>query len=228
MNTVEAQRRPEAGVVGPRHFDGIVTQVRWAGAGENGHRYDLILRPWFWLAGRRRSLLLGALGRGPGEDEGVEEDRDDRARKDQVAALRRQYAEPCAERGEDEGKFADLREAGRNGQRRTQGIAERHHQHGSGQRLAQDDDGHHRPGKMAILAIPSPRNGQNLGAIFQKCLGAANGDRRAGKLRIAQAHGVGHGFGTKIEIVCALGQRGVVCHEADQFGKCFCHNIELF
>ena len=38
--------------------------------------------------------------------------------------------------------------------------------------------GHHRPGKMAILAIPGPRNGQNLGAIFQECLGAANGDRR--------------------------------------------------
>src|SRR5690606_19727853 len=26
-------------------FDGIVTSARWAGVGENGHRYDLTLRP---------------------------------------------------------------------------------------------------------------------------------------------------------------------------------------
>ncbi|MFO1165823.1 MAG: type VI secretion system tip protein TssI/VgrG [Paracoccus sp. (in: a-proteobacteria)] len=41
------------GRAGPRRFDGIVTQARWAGTGENGHRYDLVLRPWCWLAGRR-------------------------------------------------------------------------------------------------------------------------------------------------------------------------------
>ncbi|WP_255435628.1 type VI secretion system Vgr family protein [Paracoccus sp. S1E-3] len=41
-----------------RPFDGIVTQVRWAGVGENGHRYDLTLRPWFWLAGRRRNQRI--------------------------------------------------------------------------------------------------------------------------------------------------------------------------
>jgi type VI secretion system secreted protein VgrG len=38
---------------GPRLFDGIVTQARWMGVGENGHRYDLTLRPWAWLASRR-------------------------------------------------------------------------------------------------------------------------------------------------------------------------------
>ncbi|MDF3607463.1 type VI secretion system tip protein TssI/VgrG [Paracoccus sp. DMF-8] len=43
---------------GPRHFDGIVTQARWSGVGENGHRYDLVLRPWFWLAGRRRNQRI--------------------------------------------------------------------------------------------------------------------------------------------------------------------------
>lgn len=43
---------------GDRFFDGIVTQARWAGVGENGHRYDLILRPWFWLAGRRRNQRI--------------------------------------------------------------------------------------------------------------------------------------------------------------------------
>ena len=39
-------------------FDGIVTSARWAGVGENGHRYDLTLRPWFWLAGKRRNQRI--------------------------------------------------------------------------------------------------------------------------------------------------------------------------
>ena len=43
---------------GTRVFDGIVTQARWAGVGENGHRYDLVLRPWLWLAGRRRNQKI--------------------------------------------------------------------------------------------------------------------------------------------------------------------------
>ena len=43
---------------GLRHFDGIVTQARWVGVGETGHRYDLTLRPWFWLAGRRRNQRI--------------------------------------------------------------------------------------------------------------------------------------------------------------------------
>ncbi|SEW44141.1 type VI secretion system secreted protein VgrG [Cognatiyoonia koreensis] len=43
---------------GPRHFDGIVTQAKWAGVGENGNRYELTLRPWFWLAGRRRNQRI--------------------------------------------------------------------------------------------------------------------------------------------------------------------------
>lgn len=38
--TVEIESRE-----GVQHFDGIVTQARWAGVGENGHRYDLTLRP---------------------------------------------------------------------------------------------------------------------------------------------------------------------------------------
>ena len=41
-----------------RPFDGIVISARWAGVGENGHRYDLTLRPWFWLAGRRRNQRI--------------------------------------------------------------------------------------------------------------------------------------------------------------------------
>lgn len=43
---------------GPRVFDGIVTKTRWAGVGENGHRYDLVLRPWLWLAGRRKNQKI--------------------------------------------------------------------------------------------------------------------------------------------------------------------------
>ncbi len=51
--TVEIEAHAEM-----RPFDGIVTSARWAGVGENGHRYDLTLRPWFWLAGRRRNQRI--------------------------------------------------------------------------------------------------------------------------------------------------------------------------
>ena len=51
--TVEIEARD-----GTRYFDGIVIQAKWAGVGENGHRYDLILRPWFWLASRRRNQRI--------------------------------------------------------------------------------------------------------------------------------------------------------------------------
>ena len=43
---------------GERPFDGIVTEARWLGAGENGHRYRLRLRPWFWLASLRRNQRI--------------------------------------------------------------------------------------------------------------------------------------------------------------------------
>ncbi|MDO5641199.1 MAG: type VI secretion system tip protein TssI/VgrG, partial [Paracoccus sp. (in: a-proteobacteria)] len=51
--TVEIESRD-----GMRPFDGIVTSAVWAGVGENGHRYELTLRPWFWLAGRRRNQRI--------------------------------------------------------------------------------------------------------------------------------------------------------------------------
>ena len=41
-----------------RHFNGLVTEARWLGAGENGHRYQLLLRPWFWLATMRRNQRI--------------------------------------------------------------------------------------------------------------------------------------------------------------------------
>ena len=52
--TVEIDH-PDHGV---QPFDGIVTQVIWAGIGETGYRYDLVLRPWPWLAGRRRNQRI--------------------------------------------------------------------------------------------------------------------------------------------------------------------------
>ncbi|NHF73026.1 type VI secretion system tip protein VgrG [Paracoccus sp. 12-3] len=51
--TVEIEAHDEM-----RPFDGIITSARWAGVGENGHRYDLTLRPWFWLAGKRRNQRI--------------------------------------------------------------------------------------------------------------------------------------------------------------------------
>jgi type VI secretion system secreted protein VgrG len=41
-----------------QHFDGIVTEVECNGPGENGQRYRLPLRPWFWLAGLRRNQRI--------------------------------------------------------------------------------------------------------------------------------------------------------------------------
>lgn len=43
---------------GPSWFDGIVTQARWVGAGENGQRYNLKLRPWLWVAEQRRQQQI--------------------------------------------------------------------------------------------------------------------------------------------------------------------------
>lgn len=43
---------------GPKYYDGIVTQAQWAGGGENGNKYNLMLRPWLWLAGQRRNQRI--------------------------------------------------------------------------------------------------------------------------------------------------------------------------
>jgi type VI secretion system secreted protein VgrG len=43
---------------GERAFDGIVTEARWLGAGDNGHRYRLVLRPWAYLASLRRNQRI--------------------------------------------------------------------------------------------------------------------------------------------------------------------------
>ena len=41
-----------------RTFDGIVAEARWDGNTEFGYRYELVLRPWLWLAGRRRNQRI--------------------------------------------------------------------------------------------------------------------------------------------------------------------------
>jgi len=43
---------------GTRLFDGIVTEARWLGAGENVVRYSLRLQPWFFLASLRRNQRI--------------------------------------------------------------------------------------------------------------------------------------------------------------------------
>ena len=43
---------------GSRHFDGIVTKAQWAGVGENGNRYILTMKPWLWLASKRRNQRI--------------------------------------------------------------------------------------------------------------------------------------------------------------------------
>ncbi|WP_420857733.1 type VI secretion system Vgr family protein [Marivivens marinus] len=42
----------------PRFFDGIITTARWAGTGEQGVKYEFMLRPWFWIASKRRQQRI--------------------------------------------------------------------------------------------------------------------------------------------------------------------------
>ncbi|WP_339110007.1 type VI secretion system tip protein TssI/VgrG [Thioclava sp. GXIMD4216] len=41
-----------------QYFDGIVTEARWLGTGDNGHKYRLRLQPWFFLASLRRNQRI--------------------------------------------------------------------------------------------------------------------------------------------------------------------------
>lgn len=43
---------------GAQTFDGIVTRARYVGPGSGGYRYDLELRPWLWLTGKRRNQQI--------------------------------------------------------------------------------------------------------------------------------------------------------------------------
>lgn len=52
--TVSLQNRQGA----LKHFDGIVTAGQWLGAGENGHKYRLTLKPWLFLSSLRRNQRI--------------------------------------------------------------------------------------------------------------------------------------------------------------------------
>lgn len=39
-------------------FDGVIVEAQLLGAGENGWRYELILKPWFWLLSLRRKQQI--------------------------------------------------------------------------------------------------------------------------------------------------------------------------
>lgn len=43
---------------GTRVYDGIVTEAKWAGVGENGNKYAMTLRPWVWVASQRRNQRI--------------------------------------------------------------------------------------------------------------------------------------------------------------------------
>ncbi|KAG1434266.1 hypothetical protein G6F55_014572 [Rhizopus delemar] len=72
-------------------------------------------------------LLLGLPAVQQAEHQRVEHDRDQRAGQDQRLAFLRQNLQGHAEAGDDEGEFADLRKAGRDGQRGAGRVAEGAH-----------------------------------------------------------------------------------------------------
>jgi hypothetical protein len=102
--------------------------------------------------GRRRALerreQAGARiqpGAGPvcrPERERVEADREDGGRHEKALSLGRQEPEARAERGEDEGELSDLREAGRDREGGSRGVAEGEDDEERGDRLPEHHDEH--------------------------------------------------------------------------------------
>ena len=43
---------------GPVYFDGIIVEAQWAGTSKNGNNYKFQLRPWLWLASKRRNQRI--------------------------------------------------------------------------------------------------------------------------------------------------------------------------
>ena len=52
--TVELDTRDKS----VQYFDGIVETARWIGWDDNGNTYELVLRPWIWIASRRRNQRI--------------------------------------------------------------------------------------------------------------------------------------------------------------------------
>ena len=73
-------------------------------------------------------------------EQGVEGDGNDRGHDDRAGSFLGQYAEAHAHRGEDEGKFADLRQCDCDGKGHTQRLAEELDHNEGGQGFADEDD----------------------------------------------------------------------------------------
>ena len=73
-------------------------------------------------------------------EQGVEGDGNDCRHDDGAGRFLGQYAEAHAHRGEDEGKFADLRQCDRDGKGHAQRLAEELDHNEGGQRFADEDD----------------------------------------------------------------------------------------
>ena len=98
----------------------------------------------FQLARDVGARAQGLLQRADGlEHQRIDGDRQNGAGQDQVLALAREQLERHAHGGQDEGKFADLRQAGRHRQRGIERIAQRQHQQKGRQRLAEHDNAEH-------------------------------------------------------------------------------------
>ena len=134
-------------------------------------------------------FVLGRCGRGgcqldpvpdpvePGKDQRIDEDREQRAGKDEVAPFARQNVERDADPCENEGKFADLGEACGHGERNPGLVAEEPHDDIGRERLAEHDDEKDRE--------DFKRGGQQDPRIEQH----ADGDEKEHRKGIAQGQG---------------------------------------
>ena len=105
------------------------------------HRHHLLARLGLGRLGQRL-LAPRRVDVERGEQQRIDENADDGAGQDQVAALFRQQAERQAAIGEDEGKLADLRQRGRDHQRGGARVPKQPHDQERRQRFADQDDEH--------------------------------------------------------------------------------------
>lgn len=56
QNCTITMKSPAGGV--ERHFDGVLAKAEWTGGEGNEHVYEMVLRPWLWLASFRRNSLI--------------------------------------------------------------------------------------------------------------------------------------------------------------------------
>ncbi len=215
------------------------------GPGRLGGGNQIGLAPDFGRFGAR-SAAEARFERGPElfeppEDDRVQHDGDERARKDQVAAFGRQDAEADAERRENERELADLREAGRNGQRRRDRPPEGDDDAEGKERLPHDDDQHRGDDRERIFDKDhrveqhadgheeqhgkgvAERQGLLRGAVAQLTLGenhageeGAERQRYAEEIGGARRHPERDGEHGEAEQFAAAGMGGVVKERGDE------------